>query len=359
LLRPLFHAWERYLAVRDDPERRVLPFDWGTGFIGDGTLSGGEARAYFHRHAEEALDTHRTYFSPFPVSDFDLENGQLTFTSPLPTPYPENKRAHGLFFPSGDRGPAVLVLPQWNAKGGSQAGLCRLLNRFGLTALRVTLPYHGLRMPEGLIRADYMLSPNLGRTLQACRQAVWEARSAVTWLLSQGYGPIGIVGTSLGSAIAFIALAHDPRIRAGVLNHVSPYFADVVWRGISTRHVRQGLEGNIDLEELRKLWLPISPQSHYERLLGAGKDVLLIYARYDLSFPPDESRRVVEAFEKLGILHEKLVLPCGHYTTGKFPFNWMDGLAISRFLAKRLRSARSEVRSSEVVADTEEETTRS
>jgi pimeloyl-ACP methyl ester carboxylesterase len=233
-----------------------------------------------------------------------------------------------------------------------------LLNRFGLTALRVTLPYHGPRMPEGLVRADYMLSPNLGRTLQACRQAVWEARSAVTWLLSQGYGPIGIVGTSLGSAIAFITLAHDPRIRAGVMNHVSPYFADVVWRGISTRHVRQGLEGNIDLEELRKLWLPISPQSYYEHLLGAGKEVLLIYARYDLSFPPDESRRVVEAFEKLGIPHEKRVLPCGHYTTGKFPFNWMAGLAISRFLAKRLRSARSEVES-KVVPDAEEETTRS
>ena len=121
------------------------------------------------------------------------------------------------------------------------------------------------------------------------------------------------------------------------MNHVSPYFADVVWRGISTRHVRQGLERKIDLEELRKLWLPISPQSYYERLLGNRRGVLLIYARYDLSFPPDESQRLVASFEQLGIRHEKMVLPCGHYTTGKFPFNWMDGLAISRFLAKSLR----------------------
>jgi pimeloyl-ACP methyl ester carboxylesterase len=339
LFRGLFHAWEHYLAVQDDPERRVLPFDWGARFLGDGTLSDEAARAFVHRHVEEALAGHTAYFCPAPVSDYHLENGELTFSSPLLTPYPDNNRAHGLFFPTRDRGPAVLVLPQWNAKGGAQVGLCRLLNRFGLSALRVTLPYHGPRMPEELIRADYMLSPNLGRTLQACRQAVWEARSAATWLLSQGYGPIGIVGTSLGSAIAFITLAHDPRIHAGVLNHISPYFADVVWRGISTRHVRQGLEGNIDLEELRKLWLPISPQSYFEHLLEARKDVLLIYARYDLSFPPDESRRVVDAFEKLGILHEKVVLPCGHYTTGKFPFNWMDGLAISRFLGKTLRPA--------------------
>jgi len=339
LLRHLFHAWENYLAVRDDPERRVLPFDWGTGFLGDGTRSDREAQSFFHRHVEEALANNGVYFTPPPVSDFDLENAQLKFTTPLPTPYANNNIAHGLFFPTAERGPAVIVLPHWNAKGGAQTGLCRLLNRFGLTALRVTLPYHGPRMPEDLVRADYMLSPNLGRTLQACRQAVWEARSSATWLLSQGYGPIGIVGTSLGSAIAFVTLAHDERIRAGVFNHISPYFADVVWKGISTRHVRQGLEGKIDLEELRKLWLPISPQSHYQRLLGNRKGVLLIHARYDLSFPPDESRRLVASFEQLGIRHEKMILPCGHYTTGKFPFNWMDGLAISRFLAKSLRGS--------------------
>lgn len=337
MLRRLFHAWENYLAVRDDSERRVLPFDWGTEYLGDGTLAGREARAFFHRHVEQALAGNETYFTPSPVSDFHLEHRQLTFKSPMATPYPNNNVAHGLFFPTVERGPVVLVLPQWNAKGGAQTGLCRLLNRFGLSALRLTLPYHGPRMPQELVRADYMLSPNLGRTLQACRQAVWEAQCAVTWLLAEGYGPVGIVGTSLGSAIAFITLAHDERIRSGVLNHVSPYFADVVWRGISTRHVRQGLEGNIDLEELRKLWLPISPQSYYRRLLARRRDVLLVYARYDLSFPPDESRRVVESFEQLGIHHEKLILPCGHYTTGKFPFNWMDGLAIARFLARSLR----------------------
>ena len=337
MLDRLFHAWEKHLASRDDAERRVLPFDWGAGFVGDGTLPDPEARAFLHDYVKKALAEDEAYFQPREVSDFRLHDGQLTFTSPLPTPYPDNNLAHALFFPAGRRGPAVVVLPQWNAQGGAQTGLCRLLNLFGLTALRLTLPYHGPRMPTGLVRADYMLSPNLGRTLQACRQAVLEARSAITWLLREGYGPIGVMGTSLGSAIAFITLAHDERARAGVLNHISPYFADVVWRGLSTRHVRQGLEGRIDLEELRQLWLPISPRSYYHRLQGSERGFLLIYARYDLSFPPDESRRVVEAFQQLGIPHQKLILPCGHYTTAKFPFNFMDGLAIARFLGKKLR----------------------
>jgi hypothetical protein len=30
-IRELFHAWERRLAFRDDPERRVLSFNWMDG----------------------------------------------------------------------------------------------------------------------------------------------------------------------------------------------------------------------------------------------------------------------------------------------------------------------------------------
>jgi hypothetical protein len=34
----------------------------------------------------------------------------------------------------------------------------------------------------------------------------------------------------------------------------------------STAHVRAGLEGHIDLDELRRMWMPISPQSYLDRL---------------------------------------------------------------------------------------------
>ena len=293
MIRGFFHAWERRLAEKDDPERRVLPFAWGSEFLGNGEISGAEARNFLHRYVKEVLIDSDAYFPSLSVLDFRLQDFELTFSSPVETRYQKNNVARGTFFPASNKGPAVIVLPQWNAKGRAQTGLCRLLNLFGLTALRLTLPYHGARMPDELTRADYMLSPNLGRTLQACRQAVLEARATITWLEGKGYGPIGIIGTSLGSAIAFITLAHDQRLRTGVMNHVSPYFADVVWRGISTRHVRQGLETGIDLEELRQLWRPISPRSYYQRLNGSGRNVMLVYARYDLSFPPDESKRLV------------------------------------------------------------------
>ena len=128
-------------------------------------------------------------------------------------------------------------------------GLCRLLNRFGLSALRLTLPYHDARRPPELNRADYIVSANIGRTVQACRQAVMDARRAIAWLAKQGYDRIGILGTSLGSCLSLLTAAHEPRVRAQALNHISPYFADVVWRGLSTTHVReQRSKGSIDLE---------------------------------------------------------------------------------------------------------------
>jgi hypothetical protein len=131
-----------------------------------------------------------------------------------------------------------------------------------------------------------------------------------------------------------LTMAHDPRVRAGAFNHISPYFADVVWRGLSTRHVRTGLEGHLTLDELREYWMPISPWPFIDRV--RGRRILLVYARYDLTFPVDLSRGFIREFERQGIAHNTAVLPCGHYTTGKAPFKYLDGYYLTRFLVERL-----------------------
>jgi dienelactone hydrolase len=203
-----------------------------------------------------------------------------------------------------------------------------------MSALRLSLPYHDRRMPPDLHRADYIVSANVARTVQVCRQAVLDARRAIAWLAMQGYDRIGILGTSLGSCLALLTTAHEPLIRAQALNHVSPIFADVVWRGLSTKHVRAALDGNIDLELLRALWTPISPREYLERL--RDRKTLLVYARYDLTFPVDLSQDLVRAFRDLAIPHELAVLRCGHYSTGKTPFKFIDGWILTRFLKRAL-----------------------
>lgn len=186
------------------------------------------------------------------------------------------------------------------------------------------------------MRADYMLSANLGRTLQAIRQAVVDCRAAIDWLESQGYRKFGILGTSIGSCVALITLVHDPRLILGVQNHVSPYFADVVWSGISTRQVRKGLEGCISLEDLRQVWMPISPKAYFKKMVGTGKNSLLVHALYDYSFLPHLSLQVLQDYKELGLLHSVLTLHCGHYTSGEFPFNIKLGYGMCKYISKNL-----------------------
>jgi predicted esterase len=82
------------------------------------------------------------------------------------------------------------------------------------------------------------------------------------------------------------------------------------------------------------LWLPISPRPFIERV--KDRRILLVYARYDLSFPLRLSRSLVDDFSRAGVHHEVVVLPCGHYSTGVAPFSWMDGYAMVRFLRRNL-----------------------
>src|SRR6202795_3269032 len=137
-------------------------------------------------------------------------------------------------------------------------------------------------MPAELTRADYAVSSNIARTVDATRQAVIDTRSAVDWLVSQGYERIGIVGTSLGSCYAFLASSHDPRIRVNVFNHCSTYVADVVWTGLSTRHIRRGIESKIDLDRLRSAWDCISPVHYMDRFasISSLKRSFFLYATY-------------------------------------------------------------------------------
>ncbi len=142
------------------------------------------------------------------------------------------------------------------------------------------------------------------------------------------------MGTSLGSCLAMLTMAHEPLLTAGAFNHVSPYFADVVWRGLSTRHVRAGLDGHVTLDTLRDYWMPISPWPFIERV--RGRQVLLVYAQYDLTFPVDLSRAFIREFRQRQLPHQTALLPCGHYTTGKAPFKYLDGYYLTKFFVNRL-----------------------
>ena len=334
--------WERKLATRDT-NRVVRPFEWGTewlhgiGFPYCPAEVNGNAAACVDRFAAEALANSDRFFSYDTPQDYQLSDGKLTFTSPVESRYPCNNTVHALWFPTPkDRKRALIVLPQWNSDAGGHVGLAKLLNRFGVSALRMTMAYHAERMPEELQRADYHVSSNIGRTIHAARQSTIDVRSCLDWLVGQGYERVGILGTSLGSCVAFIAATHDPRIEVGIFNHVSMYFSDVVWTGFATQHVRKSFGDVVSQDDLRRYWAMISPASYLKRMQGRDMRNLLIWARHDTSFLPVYSQQVLKSFRELELPHEIYSLPCGHYTTGQFPFKLMDGLAMCRFAARNL-----------------------
>jgi hypothetical protein len=344
MFRWAFHRWEEALHNRST-DRLVRGFDWGLEWLPDLPHAPGapviDASASspvstLEAYAKWAVANSDEFFASTDAPAYELDkHGHLRFPSQVVTPHAENNVVHArLYRAKADRGRAVVVLPQWNSDADGHVGLCKLFNRVGLTALRLSKPYHDWRKPPELQRADYIVSSNVGRTLQVCRQAVLDARRAVGFLHAQGYSSIGICGTSLGSCLSMLTAAHEPRLKAAALNHISPFFADVVWEGLSTRHVRQGLDGHVSVDALRRIWAPISPQPYLERF--RTKQTLLVYAQYDLTFPLRLSKSFVQEFRDRGIPHQLAVLPCGHYSTGKSPFKFLDGYWLTKFLVKAL-----------------------
>jgi hypothetical protein len=328
--------WERKLATKDT-NRVVRPFEWGLDWLHLAADGGQNPAAVLSAWVTETLADSDRLYAYDPVRDYQLQDGLLTFTSAVASPYPENNRVHARWFPAArDRGRVLIVLPQWNADVNAHVGLCKLLNRFGISALRMSMAYHAERKPPKLERAEYHVSSNIGRTIHASRQTIIDVRSCIDWLQELGYERIGILGTSLGSCMAFVSAVHDPRLRVGIFNHVSLYFSDVVWTGLSTQHVRKGFGTEVTQDDLRRYWSVISPASYMQRMKDRQLPSLLVWARHDTSFLPHYSRQVLHAFRDLKLPHRVFELPCAHYTTGQFPFNWMDGLAMCRFASREL-----------------------
>ena len=388
-------AWETRLTTRDT-NRIVRPLEWGFDWLedfarprglmpADGTdLNPAAAEDALLAISDAALRDRDSFYGYSRPTDFRLEERHpllfptnvrpetlrrdaalraaaedgrakkarfLRFTSPIRTPYPEIDLVNARWYPAppdkqvGKPKQAIIVMPQWNADAFSHNALCALFNRFGISALRLSKPYHDIRRPLELERSDYAVSSNLGRTIAACRQAVVDIRCCLDWLEEQGYEQFGVLGTSLGSCYAFIAAAMDPRLQVCAFNHASMAFGDVVWTGQSTRHIREALEPVMTQDQLRQIWATISPVSFMDRFAATTpRKALVVHATYDLTFLAGYSCGVLDNFRRYGVDFESRVLPCGHYTTGETPYKFIDGWFLGSFVYrafKDLASARS------------------
>ena len=331
-----------------DDNRMVREFEWGLEHLGE--VAGGEwlvasgrkdgdaeAKEFLREYARGATERSEEWYRADLVGDYRLDGENvLTFTSPLRSAWAENNTVHAQFFPGKKVGPAVLILPNWNAKWQGQAALCHWLQRMGISALKMSLPYHDRRMAKGHERADQLVGPNIGLTLQANRQAVKDARACLSWLEQRGYDRLGILGPSIGSSVGYITLVHDARVRAGGFFHVSTYFADVVSQGMTTNHVWEGLRHEVSVEELREFWMPISPMPYVQRGMGARRNTFMVYGKYDPTFLPELTQEMLTALRENGAETRTLELPVGHYSLELAPFSWVAGWRMFTYFLEAL-----------------------
>jgi hypothetical protein len=335
---------QRYEEMRwaQEPDRRRLPFDWGLEHVLSSNGSGPEhanradPRTALDALIEQVIGDSDHWFAASPAEDYELKDGVLTFTSQIVSPWAENNRVHAQFFPAAKSRAAVIVLAQWNARWEEQRNVCGWLNKLGIAAVKMSLPYHDRRAVPGHPRADFLVSANLGLTLQANRQAVVDVRRTLRWLETQGYDRLGVLGTSIGSCIGFVTMCHEPALRVGAFMHVSTYFGEVVARGLTTSNVWEALAPEISVADLKRFWSPISPVPYLEKLRGTTSKALAISGRYDPTFASDLSQQFFDAVRAMGMNLETLWLPCGHYSLGVFPFSKIAGYRFGTFLRREL-----------------------
>lgn len=149
--------------------------------------------------------------------------GRFRFRSPRSSTHAANDTVPGRFYPAAPQWedkPTVIMLHGWNDALDHHLFFprhARRLNRRGLNAATLQLPWQFDRRPQELGEWGNFLTADVLRTVEATLQAMTEIRAFANWLRGEGCAFIGLWGVSLGAWLAGLSLCHDARINAGIL----------------------------------------------------------------------------------------------------------------------------------------------
>lgn len=276
------------------------------------------------------------FFEPPDASDhsFELRDGWLKFPSDIATDVAENNIVWARITESGKRDQAVVIFHHWNATSRNRQ-IAGFLSWQGITVIEIAMPYHLERKRPGSLYADYMLSANLGRTMHAVKQAVWDGRKLIRWLKREGYRHVSVLGMSLGSWIAGLVAAHEPAVSRASLFLTAGSLAEMVWTGRATRSIRASLEPHLSLAQLQRAWAPLNLENHADRLARPSLELHVILASRDTVVLPDLSERLLGRLNNAGAKVSVLRLNCGHYSLGRPPYILGAGWSLKRFLLRK------------------------
>ena len=265
---------------------------------------------------------------------FQRDGSWLKFRSGISTDVEDNNVVWAKVTESGSFDQALVVFHHWNASARNRQ-LASFFSRRGITVVEMAMPYHFERSRPESLYADYMLSPNLGRTIQSVRQGVWDGRRLIRWLKGEGYSEISVLGMSLGSWVAGLVAAHDTAVSKAALFLTAGNLADMVWTGRATRAIRESLEPFIELTDLKRAWGPLNLENYANRLARTDLDLQIVLAKRDKVVLPELSERFVERLNQAGAKPNILELNSGHYSLAMPHYIFFVGWNLARLLGQK------------------------
>lgn len=236
------------------------------------------------------------------VSGIDIYD--LTFPSPVKTRYPENNTVHAEYYRPKGKGPfpGVIILDILDGSQVVSRAVATVLAANGVAGLCVQMPYYGPRRPaEERVR---LISGDVDRTLAGIRQTVLDNRCAVAWLESRpeiDRKKLGIHGTSLGSFMAALTAAAEPRLNKVSLMLGGGGLVDAYWDHPKAKPFLTVLAAiGADKETVKKVIAPADPLTYAENL--KKRDLLMIAASKDDVVPPSAATALWEATGKQKIV---------------------------------------------------------
>ncbi len=333
----MFHrwldGWDERRAQRGDEAKKTTPFV----IDADRAFPGAQSTASLEEFcllADKAASDPGFFERPSVSADgFDRKDGWLKFPSDIATDVDENNTVWAKITESASSKKALVIFHHWNADARN-AQIATLFSRRGITVIEIAMPYHFERSRPGSLYADYILSANLGRTLQSMRQAVCDGRKVIGWLKREGYREISVLGMSLGSWVAGLITAHEPAVSKASLFLTAGSLADMVWTGRATRSIYDSLAPHIGLNDLRRAWGPLNLENYAQNLARPDLRLHIVLAKRDTVVLPDLSSRFMQKLKSVGASPHILELNCGHYSLGIPPYILLAGLSLNRFLSR-------------------------
>lgn len=136
----------------------------------------------------------------------------------------------------------------------------------GLDVVQFVLPHHGAR--AATVDGWHFLGLDIGRTAEAIAHSVWDLRTVVGYLISQGAPSVGVSGVSLGGYVAALLAGVDDRLGFAVPVSPAVSMADLFFDLDVLRPLLSPMLGRLDwdLGDLRRHMAVHTPLQHAPKL---------------------------------------------------------------------------------------------